>query len=86
MVLLLHLIKQIKYFGYQPWSIKIAHKYRSTEDGILVGVNTILDDNPSLTLRKWNGKHPNRYVLDPNLRLYNKLKILKDNTNNNEFS
>ena len=61
-----------------PLSIKIAHKYRSTEDGILVGVNTILDDDPSLTLRKWNGKHPNRYVLDPNLRLYDNLKILKD--------
>ena len=59
-------------------SLKIAHKYRSTEDGILVGVNTILDDDPSLTLRKWNGKHPNRYVLDPNLRLHDNLKILKD--------
>lgn len=61
-----------------PISIQRAHKYRSTEDAILVGVNTILDDDPSLTLRKWNGKHPNRYVIDPNLRLNEKVQIIKD--------
>ena len=61
-----------------PLCVQRAHKLRSTEDGILVGINTILKDDPSLTLRKWNGKHPNRYVIDPNLKIDNKKKVIKD--------
>ncbi|MBK78073.1 MAG: riboflavin biosynthesis protein RibD [Flavobacteriaceae bacterium] len=59
-------------------SIQRSHKLRSIEDGILVGVNTIINDNPSLTLRKWNGKSPRRYIIDPNLKINNKTKVMKD--------
>ena len=59
-------------------SIQRAHKLRSTEDAILVGINTILNDNPSLTLREWNGKTPNRYIIDPNLKIHTKTKVMKD--------
>ncbi len=61
-----------------PLSVQKVHKLRSTEDGILVGINTILKDDPSLTLRKWNGKHPKRYVIDPNLKIDDKSKVIKD--------
>lgn len=51
---------------------KVAvHKLRSTMDGILVGVNTILKDNPHLTVSEKyykSQKHPIRIVLDSNAR------------------
>lgn len=42
----------------------LNHKWRSEEDAILVGYNTALRDNPSLTNRLWAGKNPLRVVLD----------------------
>ncbi|MGQ0453185.1 RibD family protein [Bacillus sp. SS-TM] len=40
-----------------------------THDAILVGVNTVIADNPHLTTRIPNGgKHPIRVVLDTHLR------------------
>ena len=37
---------------------------RSDEAAILVGTNTIVKDNPSLTVREWSGNHPLRMALD----------------------
>ncbi|WP_042342436.1 bifunctional diaminohydroxyphosphoribosylaminopyrimidine deaminase/5-amino-6-(5-phosphoribosylamino)uracil reductase RibD [Bacillus timonensis] len=47
-----------------------VHLYRSIHDAILVGVNTVLVDNPSLTTRLPNGtgKNPIRIILDSTLR------------------
>ncbi|EEL49446.1 RibD (Riboflavin-specific deaminase) [Bacillus cereus Rock3-44] len=46
-----------------------VHQYRHTHDAILVGVNTVIADNPSLTTRLPNGgKHPIRIILDTHLR------------------
>ncbi|HRU63923.1 MAG TPA: RibD family protein, partial [Paludibacteraceae bacterium] len=42
----------------------LAHKMRSENQAILVGTNTVLLDNPSLTVRYWSGKTPVRIVLD----------------------
>ncbi|OGS43868.1 MAG: riboflavin biosynthesis protein RibD [Elusimicrobia bacterium RIFOXYD2_FULL_34_15] len=47
-------------------SRKIVHKLRSITDAILVGSNTVLVDNPSLTSHGI-GKNPRRVVLDANL-------------------
>jgi len=52
-----------------------VHKWRSEEHDIMVGTNTALNDNPSLTVREWKGKNPIRVVLDLNLRLPNHLNI-----------
>ncbi len=41
-----------------------THKLRSYTDGILIGTNTALVDNPALTLRHHRGKQPLRIVLD----------------------
>lgn len=50
-------------------SRQLVHKWRAEEDAILVGKNTALYDNPSLTVREWTGKNPTRIVLDPLLKL-----------------
>ncbi len=42
----------------------IVHKFRTKVQGILVGTNTALLDNPQLTSRKWYGDNPTRIVLD----------------------
>lgn len=51
------------------YSNRLVHKWRSEEAAILVGTNTALFDNPSLTTRLWTGNSPVRIVMDMNLRL-----------------
>ncbi len=46
------------------YSRQLVHKWRSEEQAILVGTQTIIDDNPSLTVRDWVGKNPIRVVID----------------------
>lgn len=46
------------------FSRQLVHKWRSEEHAILVGANTVLADNPSLTVRDWTGQNPIRIVLD----------------------
>ncbi|HTR00364.1 MAG TPA: RibD family protein [Candidatus Acidoferrum sp.] len=50
-------------------STKLTHQLRSLHDGILVGIGTVLADDPQLTVREWNGRHPQPIVLDSQLRL-----------------
>ncbi|WP_233901047.1 bifunctional diaminohydroxyphosphoribosylaminopyrimidine deaminase/5-amino-6-(5-phosphoribosylamino)uracil reductase RibD [Tenacibaculum piscium] len=52
-----------------PYSQQIVHKIRSKEHAILVGTNTVIQDNPSLTVRSWSGNNPVRIILDKNLRI-----------------
>ena len=46
---------------------ELSHLWRSQEDAILVGKNTALVDNPSLTARLVAGRNPIRIVIDKNL-------------------
>lgn len=48
---------------------RVVHKWRSEESAIIVGANTVISDNPSLTTRLWIGNNPVRLVLDPSLKL-----------------
>lgn len=41
-----------------------VHKLRSKVDGILIGTNTLLRDNPILTVRYSKGENPTRIILD----------------------
>ncbi|MCD2259288.1 bifunctional diaminohydroxyphosphoribosylaminopyrimidine deaminase/5-amino-6-(5-phosphoribosylamino)uracil reductase RibD [Psychroserpens luteolus] len=45
-------------------SRQLVHKWRAEEQAILVGTNTVLEDNPSLTVRDWTGNQPIRIVID----------------------
>ncbi|MBU3713884.1 MAG: bifunctional diaminohydroxyphosphoribosylaminopyrimidine deaminase/5-amino-6-(5-phosphoribosylamino)uracil reductase RibD [Ferruginibacter sp.] len=47
----------------------IVHKWRSEEASIIVGNQTAVSDNPSLTTRHWPGKNPVRIFVDWDLRL-----------------
>lgn len=47
-----------------PYSRQLVHKWRSEEMAILVGTQTVLDDNPQLDVRDWTGPNPVRIVLD----------------------
>ena len=47
----------------------LVHRWRSEEQGILVGTKTVLYDDPKLNIRNWEGHDPVRIVLDRHLTL-----------------
>ena len=53
--------------------------YRNKFMGIMVGINTVLTDNPSLTARIENGVNPFRIIADPNLQINENCKVVKNN-------
>ena len=57
------------------YSNRLVHQWRSEEAAIMVGTNTALYDNPSLTNRLWSGGQPVRMVLDMDLRLPSNLYL-----------
>lgn len=64
----------------QPETKTLVHALRAENAGILVGVNTIISDNPTLNVRHHFGRHPHRFILDPNGRIPVNAKVL--NTEN----
>jgi len=69
---------QSKWISSQE-SRNYAHKLRSEATAVLVGINTVLRDNPSLTIRafEWE-RNPIRIVLDPKLRIPLDCNLVKD--------
>jgi diaminohydroxyphosphoribosylaminopyrimidine deaminase/5-amino-6-(5-phosphoribosylamino)uracil reductase len=59
-----------------PASLKFTHRLRSFHDAILVGVDTIIQDDPQLTVRLAKGKNPVKIVIDSRLRTPLDSKIL----------
>ncbi len=57
-----------KWISSEP-SLKLAHRERALHDAILVGIGTVLADDPELTVRRVRGRNPVRIALDPNLRI-----------------
>ena len=57
-----------------------VHKLRSEVDAILVGKNTVLYDNPELTVRMVYGRNPKRIILDTNRTLPQNLKVFQDSS------
>lgn len=50
-------------------TLRRVHRMRANVAAIMVGTQTALLDNPSLTVRHWVGKSPVRVVLDRTLRI-----------------
>lgn len=57
------------------YSRQLVHKWRTEEQAILVGALTVLNDNPSLTVRDWTGNNPHRIVIDSKDNLSNSQNI-----------
>ncbi len=63
-------LRQVDHTKLEPiWitnnhSRQMVHKWRTEEQAILVGTNTVLNDNPSLNARSFYGSSPIRIVLD----------------------
>ena len=53
--------------------------YRNKFMGIMVGINTVLTDNPSLTARVENGVNPFRIIVDPHLKIDENCRVVKNN-------
>ena len=59
-----------------------GHKLRNELKGIMVGVNTIIADNPELTCRIDKGRNPIRIVVDSKLRIPLDAKVVNDQFKN----
>ncbi|UCG57597.1 MAG: bifunctional diaminohydroxyphosphoribosylaminopyrimidine deaminase/5-amino-6-(5-phosphoribosylamino)uracil reductase RibD [Phycisphaerales bacterium] len=58
-------------------SRKDAHKLRRRVQAILIGINTVVADNPELTPRPSKGKRPIRIVLDSHLKILVKTRLIR---------
>lgn len=60
-----------------------SHELRNRMSGIMVGINTVLSDDPSLTYRgEHKGKDPLRIIIDSTLKVPFESKVIKYNNNN----
>ncbi|MEN8259383.1 MAG: dihydrofolate reductase family protein, partial [Pseudomonadota bacterium] len=57
-------------------SLEMTHLLRSLHDALLVGINTVLVDDPQLTVRHVEGDNPTPVVLDSRLRCPEQAKLL----------
>ncbi len=59
-------------------SRRFVHKLRDQVDGVLVGIGTVLRDNPLLTTRIKGGRDPYRIVLDSRLKIPEEANVFRD--------
>lgn len=52
-----------------PEALHLTHQLRASHDAILIGIGTVLIDDPKLTVRLVDGPHPQPIVLDSRLRI-----------------
>lgn len=67
--------------GHSRWvtgarSRAVAHDLRASHDAVLVGIGTVVADNPQLSVRPPRGDNPMRVIVDSTLRLSPKAAVL----------
>jgi len=60
-------------------SMTLTHRLRASFEGILIGINTLLADNPRLTVRLVDGANPRPVVLDTHLRTPTASRLVQRN-------
>jgi riboflavin-specific deaminase-like protein len=63
-----------------PDALDFLHHLRAAVDAVVVGIGTVLADDPLLTVRRVAGRNPSRVIIDPNGRLPKEAKCLSDGT------
>jgi diaminohydroxyphosphoribosylaminopyrimidine deaminase/5-amino-6-(5-phosphoribosylamino)uracil reductase len=69
--------------GHSQWisskaSRRFAHALRAEHDAVLVGVDTVIQDDPELTVRLARGKNPVRIIIDSTLRIPENATVLQN--------
>ena len=59
-------------------SQRMTHQLRALHDAILIGINTVLSDDPRLNVRLVDGKSPQPIIVDTHLRFPRTARLLRD--------
>jgi GTP cyclohydrolase II len=59
-------------------SLKLSHRLRAVHDAIIVGIGTIMSDNPQLNVRFVKGNDPQPVILDSTLRFPDNAKAMRN--------
>jgi diaminohydroxyphosphoribosylaminopyrimidine deaminase / 5-amino-6-(5-phosphoribosylamino)uracil reductase len=61
----------------RPQALDHLHRLRAHVDAVVVGIGTVLSDDPALTVRRVTGKNPARVIIDPSGRIPENARCLR---------